>query len=48
MKYQRIINLLDDTPNEPSKFRTKRWVEVNYNSRGMYNTDSQIKFETCQ
>ena len=29
MEYQKIINLLDNTPNQPSKFRTKNWVEVN-------------------
>ena len=26
MGYQKIINLLDNTPNQPSKFRTKNWV----------------------
>ena len=25
----RIINLLDDTINQPSKFRTRNWVEIN-------------------
>ena len=29
MKYQKIINLLDNTPNQPSKFRTKNWFEIN-------------------
>ena len=29
MKYQKITNLLDNKPNQPSKFRTKNWVEVN-------------------
>ena len=45
MEYQKIINLLNNTPNQPSKFRTKNWVEVNDGSGGMYNTDSQIKFK---
>ena len=27
MEYQKIINLLDNTTNEPSKFRTKAWVK---------------------
>ena len=27
MKYQKIIQLLDNTPNQPTKFRTKNWVE---------------------
>ena len=29
MEYQKIINLLDDTIDQPSKFRAKKWVEVN-------------------
>ena len=46
MEYQKIIKLLENTPNEPSKFRTKSWVEVNDESRGTYNVNSQIKFKT--
>ena len=26
--------LVDDTPNQPSKFKTKIWVEVNDDSHG--------------
>ena len=29
MEHQKIINLLDNTPNQWSKFRTKNWVEIN-------------------
>ena len=29
MEYQKIINLLDNTPNQPSKFKEKHWVEIN-------------------
>ena len=46
MEYQKTINLLENTPNQPSKFRTKSWVEVNDESRGTYNVNSQIKFKT--
>ena len=46
MEYQKIINLLDNTSNQPSKFRTKNWVEINDESRGGYNVNSQIKFKT--
>ena len=46
MKYQRILNLLDNASNQPSKFRTKNWVKINDDSRGTYNTNSQIKFKT--
>ena len=33
MEYQKIINLLDNAPNKPSKSRTKRSVKVNDDSR---------------
>ena len=46
MEYQKIANLIDDTPNQPSKFRTRSWVEINDESRGAYNVNSQIKFKT--
>ena len=46
MEYQKIANLIDGTSNQPSKFRTKNWVEINDESRGTYNADSQIKFKT--
>ena len=36
MEYQNIINILDDTMNQPSKFRTRSWVEINDESRGEY------------
>ena len=32
MEYQKITNLLDNTPNQPSKFRTKNWGEINDDS----------------
>ena len=47
MEYQKIAYLLDDkTSNKPSKFRTKNLVEINDESRGIYNVNSQIKFKT--
>ena len=46
MEYQKIANLIDDTPNQPSKFRTRNWVEINDESRGACNVNSQIKFKT--
>ena len=45
MEYQKIINLLDDTTNEPSRFRTRNWVEINDESRRKYDK-SNIKFKT--
>ena len=46
MEYQKIINLLGNTSNQPSKFTTKNWVEIIGDSRGNYNTDTEIKFKT--
>ena len=37
--------MLDNTPNQTSKFRTKNWVEINDDSRGTYNTNIQIQFK---
>ena len=45
MEYKNIINLLDNAPYHPSKFRTKTWVEINDDSSGTYNTNNQIKFK---
>ena len=46
MEYQKIINLLDNTVNQPIKFGTKNWFEINDYSCRTYNTDSQIKSKT--
>ena len=46
MEYQKIANLLDDSSNKTSKFRTKSWVEITDESRGTYNNDKQIRFKT--
>ena len=47
MKYQKVANLIDrESSSEPSKFKTKNWVEINDESRGTYNVNSQIKFKT--
>ena len=46
MEYQKIIKLLDNASDQSSKFRTKNWFETNYQSRGVYNTNSDIRFKT--
>ena len=46
MEYQKIINLIDNTPNQQTKFSTKIWVEINDDSPGTYITNSQIKFNS--
>ena len=35
MEYQKIINLLNNPPNQTPKFRTNKWVEINDNNYGM-------------
>ena len=45
MEYQKIANLLDNALNQPSKFRTRNWLEINDESRGTY-TGNEIKFKT--
>ena len=46
MGYQKIINLLEDTKNQPSKFRTRNWVGKNDESRGTYDVNNDIKFKS--
>ena len=50
MEYRKIANLLDNevaltASNQPSKLRTRNWVEINDKSRGTY-TSNNIKFKT--
>ena len=46
MEYQKMINLLDNTSNQLTQFRTKDWVEINNDACGTCNTIRQIKFKT--
>ena len=46
MENQKMINLLDNTLNQQTKFRTKYWVEINDELQGTYNKDNQIRFKT--
>ena len=46
MEYQKIINFLDNTPNQLSKFRTKNWIQINDQSRAVYNINSDFRFKT--
>ena len=47
MEYQKIANSLDEaSSNQLSKSKTKNWVDVNDESRGTYNVNSQIKVKT--
>ena len=46
MEYQKIINFLDNTSNQVSKFRIKNWTEINDQSRAVNNTNRNIRFKT--
>ena len=46
MEYQKTITLLDNTPNQLSRFRTKIWIEINDQSRGVYDANSDIRFKS--
>ena len=46
MQNQKMINLLNNSPNQPPKFKTKNWVKINDESRGMYNKNIQVRFKT--
>ena len=45
MEYQKIANLLGNTLNQTSKFRTKTWVETNDESRRTYSVNRQFFFK---
>ena len=38
--------MLDNTTHQPSKFSTNNLVDINDNSRGTYDFNSQIKIKT--
>ena len=40
IEYQKTINLLYNTPNQPTKFRGKNWVEKNDDVCGTYIINS--------
>ena len=46
METQKIINLLNGSDNEDSKFATKKWYIINDESKGNYSQENVIKFLT--
>ena len=46
METQKIINLLNNTENEYSKFGTKKWYIIDSESKGNYSHENPIKFLT--
>ena len=50
METQKIVNLLNNSDNESSKFETRKWYTIDDQNNGQYGrgneNDSTIKFET--
>ena len=46
METQKIVNLLNHTGNENSKFATKKWYVIDSESKGNYSDKNEIKFLT--
>ena len=47
METKKIINLLNDSSNEESKFATKKWYVIDsQTTKGKYKQGDTIKFET--
>ena len=46
MKTQKILNLLNNSNNENSKFATKKWSIIDSETKGNYSVDNEIKFLT--
>ena len=44
METQKIVNLLNGSDNENSKFATKKWYVIDSESKGNYSHENQIKF----
>ena len=49
MEYQNITNLLGATPDDVTRFITKKWIEVrdqSGNAEDRYKPSKQIRFKT--
>ena len=46
METQKIVNLLNSSENEYSKFATKKWYIIDSKTSGAYSEDEPIKFLT--
>ena len=45
MEYQKIVNLLSDASNKPSRFGARNWVEINDDIRGACSSNKQVRFK---
>ena len=45
MEYQKPIDLLDNTINQPSEFKTRNLLEINDESWRTYNVNLNLKLQ---
>ena len=48
MEYQKNNKLVRQYTKSTKYIGTKNWIEVNDESRGTHDVNSQIKFKTCE
>ena len=46
METQNIVNLLNDSNNENSKFATKKWYIIDSEAKGNYLPHNEVRFLT--
>ena len=46
METQKVVNLLNGSDNDNSKFATKKWYIIDSESKGNYSENGEIKFLT--
>ena len=46
METEKIVNLLNGSDNENTKFATKKWYIIDSEAKGNYSLDNEIKFLT--
>ena len=46
METKKIVNLLNGSDNENSKFATKKWCFIDSESKGVYSHENPFKFLT--
>ena len=47
MEHQKVMSLLDNTPNQSTKFRTRNWFEKNDESRRTYSANLMLRSSLC-
>ena len=48
MEFQKVASLVNNSLNQPSKFKVKNWVEINDGLHGTCNRKSRTKFKNSK